>query len=60
MNCPICNGRSSFIKEVNCGNFDQSILYNIVKVNCCDVCGHIFNELSNADKINLNTHYLTE
>lgn len=61
MPCPICGSRKSKqLLRLNCGNFDQSILYRFVRVVACLQCGHIYNKLSSQEIINLKKYYEAE
>ena len=58
MNCPICNSeKSEQLLNLNSGNFDDSILYQFVKLCSCKNCGHIYNELSDDEIDELSKHY---
>lgn len=61
MICPICN-ESNFITrdEIKCGNFDQSVLYDTVKLVSCVSCGHVQNKLTEKEKSLLSNYYLDE
>jgi hypothetical protein len=59
--CPICCYNSGeLLKEIRCGNFDQSILYSVARIYSCNYCGHIYNDITPKEKENLNKHYLEE
>ena len=56
--CPICYSENSQkLLDLNCGNFDNSSLYQFAKINSCRNCGHIFNELTNREIQDLNVYY---
>jgi len=58
--CPICNSdKKNNIVELNCGNYDNSNLYQTVRINCCEACGHIYNRLS-LDEIDGLIKYYNE
>jgi SAM-dependent methyltransferase len=61
VNCPICNfDRAQNLLELNCGNLDNSTLYQSVKINGCEKCGHIYNKLSPNEIANLKKYYNEE
>ncbi len=60
VNCPICRSNKEInILDLNCGNLDNSTLYQSVKINVCTECGHIYNRLS-LDEIDGLTKYYNE
>lgn len=60
VNCPICNSNKALnILDLNCGNLDNSALYQSVKINACTKCGHICNRLS-LDEIDGLIKYYNE
>jgi len=61
MKCPICGSQESERKLIlNCGNLDNSKLYQYVKILKCKVCGHIYNELTQNEMENLIKYYKEE
>ncbi|MBU1092761.1 class I SAM-dependent methyltransferase [Patescibacteria group bacterium] len=59
--CPICGfGKARSLLRLNCGNFDQSVLYQSVRVSVCAQCGHIYNKLFPQEIIDLKEYYETE
>ncbi len=59
--CPICNSEKwENLLNLNCGNLDSSTLYQIVKINACLECGHIYNGLSSFEIDNLMKYYNEE
>ncbi len=59
--CSICkSNRATNILKLNCGNFDNSTLYQSVKVVSCSKCGHIYNKLTSAEIISLVKYYNEE
>ncbi|MEA1909449.1 MAG: class I SAM-dependent methyltransferase, partial [Patescibacteria group bacterium] len=61
MSCPICgSSKSKQLLRLNCGNFDQSILYRFVRIGVCLQCGHIYNQLSVQEMVDLIKYYETE
>lgn len=59
--CPICeNTTIERLAEIKCGSFDDSFLYDTVKVVACSECGHVFNELQAISYKNLNEYYKGE
>lgn len=60
MKCPICSNNSDLIKHIYSGNFDNSILYDTVKISSCSSCGHIFNDITKKEIEKLNEYYITE
>jgi len=61
MKCPICE--QSNYKELlllDCGNLDNSYLYNPLRVVNCEKCGHIYNLLTKNDKTGLMKYYEEE
>ena len=58
MKCPVCGScRAINMLELNCGNFDDSMLYQTVKVNACEQCGHVYNRLSPDEIVRLMNYY---
>ena len=43
--------------DLNCGNFDGSMLYQMVKVNACEQCGHVYNRLLPDEIVGLKKYY---
>ena len=61
INCPICASReSNNLLHLNCGNLDNSYLYQSVKIDVCAKCGHIYNRLSFAEIRGLRKYYNEE
>ncbi len=59
--CPICNSKeTNNILELDCGNFNNSTLYQFVKLNVCKKCGHVYNILSLDDINGLMKYYNNE
>lgn len=59
-NCPICNSNKAInMLDLNCGNLDNSTLYQSVKIDVCIECGHIYNRLS-LDEIDGLIKYYNE
>jgi len=55
--CPLCNSnKTDNMLNLNCGNLDGSVLYQYAKINACEKCGHIYNDLS-LDEINSLMNY---
>ncbi len=60
VNCPICNCNKAInILDLNCGNLDNSSLYQFVKIDACIECGHVYNHLS-LDEIDGLIKYYNE
>src|SRR4030042_6220324 len=60
VNCPICNSNKAInMLDLNCGNLDNSTLYQSIKINVCRECGHIYNHLS-PDEIDGLIKYYNE
>ena len=60
ISCPICCSNEGInILDLNCGNLDNSSLYQSVIINVCIECGHIYNHLS-PDEIDGLTKYYNE
>lgn len=60
VNCPICNSNKAInMLDLNCGNLDNSTLYQSVKIDVCTECGHIYNRLS-LDEIDGLIKYYNE
>ncbi|MHA1410903.1 MAG: hypothetical protein ACTSQY_11450, partial [Candidatus Odinarchaeia archaeon] len=60
VNCPICNSnRAVNLLNLDCGNLDNSALYQSVKIDACMECGHIYNRLP-LDKIDGLVKYYNE
>lgn len=58
--CPICvSPKTTNLLNLNCGNLDNSPLYQFVKINACVKCGHIYNSLS-ANEIKGLVKYYNE
>lgn len=58
VNCPICNSNKAInMLDLNCGNFDDSALYQTVKVNSCEWCGHVYNRLLPDEIVGLMKYY---
>lgn len=61
VNCPICNfNKANNVLALNCGNLDNSSLYQYVKINACKECGHIYNYLSPDEIDGLIIYYNEE
>jgi hypothetical protein len=61
MKCPICSHRIiDEITKKHCYKFDQSYLYNVIRIVCCRRCGHIFNHLTKKELKNLKKYYSGE
>jgi ubiquinone/menaquinone biosynthesis C-methylase UbiE/rubredoxin len=59
--CPVCNREKNLILvKITTADFDQSSLYRKITVFACDVCGHVFNHLTEDEKNNLLQYYQTE
>ena len=58
--CPICySNNAEILLKLKVGNFDQSILYQPIRITACLLCGHIFNNLKD-DEIKTLSNYYTE
>lgn len=58
MKCPICCSSIAInMLELHCGNFDDSILYETVKIDACEQCGHVYNRLLPDEIVNLIKYY---
>jgi len=61
VNCPVCNSKKTTkIIDLDCGNFDNSTLYQSVKIHECEKCGHVFNSLSSKEFMGLIRYYNEE
>lgn len=61
INCPVCNsGKAINIIDLDCGNFDNSTLYQSVKICVCKECGHVYNRLSSDEIAGLLKYYNEE
>ena len=61
MNCPLCGYKKSLnITTIDCGGFDDSLLYRKAKIETCEFCGHVFNCLSEEEIENLSCYYRKE
>lgn len=59
--CPVCySDKAKELLKLNCGNLDGSTLYQFVKINACDKCGHIYNNLSPSEIAGLIKYYNEE
>lgn len=59
--CPICScDKYTRLLDLDCGNFDNSKLYRYIRLNCCDSCGHVYNDLTSSEKNNLIKYYTEE
>lgn len=59
--CPICNSNKAItILNLDCGNLDNSMLYQFVNINVCAKCGHIYNCLSVDEIEGLMKYYSKE
>lgn len=60
-NCSICNSNKAInMLNLNCGNLDNSTLYQLVKIVVCKECGHIYNILSSREIAGLKKYYEKE
>jgi len=58
LKCPVCGSSMAInMLELNCGNFDDSRLYQTVKVNACEQCGHVYNRLLPDEIVGLMKYY---
>lgn len=58
LKCPICSSSIAInMLKLNCGNFDDSLLYPTVKVNACGQCGHVYNRLLPDEIVGLMKYY---
>jgi hypothetical protein len=56
--CPICsNTNLESIYNIPCDRFDNSLLYQTIKLVSCIKCGHVFNYLTEIELDNLNQYY---
>lgn len=61
MKCPVCESiKSRKVINLHCGNFDNSNLYEKVRIRQCKDCGHVYNELTDEEKSNLIKYYDNE
>jgi len=61
INCPLCyHNNTEKILVLTTGNFDQSILYDKIRIYTCLDCGHVFNHLSTDELKNLTNYYTEE
>lgn len=61
IDCPICQSNNiKTLLTLDCGNFDNSTLYNKLIIQSCNNCGHIHNKLTNKDFAGLITYYNEE
>ena len=59
--CPICKSKNSIeILNLDCGNLDNSKLYQKAIIKSCCNCGHIYNDLSTEDLEGLVQYYNDE
>ncbi len=59
--CPICNyKKATNLLNLNCGNLDNSLLYQLVRIKACGKCGHVYNKLSSFEITNLEKYYNEE
>ena len=59
--CPVCSSHKVADKfSLECGNFDGSALYWTIKLIICAQCGHIYNELTSKEIIQLAKYYNEE
>lgn len=59
--CPVCNSEGfDNLIELNCGNYDKSTLYQIVRIVSCKKCGHVYNNLNKDDITGLEKYYNSE
>ncbi len=59
--CPICKfSKALILLNLNCGNFDNSALYKLVKIIACEKCGHVYNKLSSREITGLAKYYNEE
>ena len=59
--CVICNfpGYEELL-SLSCARFNNSFLYNPIRIVCCKRCGHIYNLLTTVDEENLIDYYKYE
>jgi 2-polyprenyl-3-methyl-5-hydroxy-6-metoxy-1,4-benzoquinol methylase len=61
MKCPICeNTISEQLLKLKCGEFDQSTLYRIIRIQGCRICGHIFNKITKKEYLGILNYYEQE
>jgi 2-polyprenyl-3-methyl-5-hydroxy-6-metoxy-1,4-benzoquinol methylase len=61
MKCPICNSnKTNRLLNLNCNNFDESVIYKDIRINVCNSCGHIYNELTIGEIYWLGRYYIEE
>lgn len=61
MICPICNSKkTNRLLNLNCDNFDESVIYKDIRINVCNTCGHIYNELTVGEVYWLGRYYIEE
>lgn len=59
--CPICGSdKSTMLVELNCKNFDKSVIYKDIKITECEKCGHVYNRLTDEEISNLQRYYEEE
>ena len=61
IDCPICESNNvETLLNLDCGNFDNSTLYDKLIIQSCNHCGHIYNKLINKDFTGLIDYYNNE
>ena len=60
MNCPLCGEPSTDVVKLKCSDFDGSPLYQNIRIQSCNGCNHVFNELTDYEKRCLDLYYEQE
>jgi len=61
MSCPVCGNLSiDEILFLECGKFDDSPIYDPLRIATCTVCGHVYNLLTENEILGLMQYYETE
>lgn len=61
INCPLCGqDHLKNLLNLTTANFDQSSLYDEIRISACLTCGHVFNDLSVEDLQGLAGYYKEE
>lgn len=59
--CPLCNNNTyKKLKYISLNSFDNSLLYNEIRLVACLECGHVYNLLIDEEKQKLLKFYKTE
>lgn len=61
MRCPLCRSyKQKNLLHLNAGNLDHSKLYKNIRINVCENCGHVYNNITPIEMKNLMDYYNEE